>query len=177
MGHPLRSDQEASANGAFDALMWALSRPGHIRTLPAPGVTGIVDALIDGECRVWAEDPAVEHSARRAGAELASVDVADHVFAGSGDVAGLIARLAVGSDLHPEGGATLVLPARLEQGAGLRLSGPGVDGTVEIAVDDVPEAAWAARAAVSRYPKGFEMFLIDGDRVLGLPRSTRVELI
>jgi alpha-D-ribose 1-methylphosphonate 5-triphosphate synthase subunit PhnH len=28
-----------------------------------------------------------------------------------------------------------------------------------------------------RYPMGFEVFLVDGDRVLGLPRTTAVEVI
>ena len=88
----------------------------------------------------------------------------------------LLQGLRRGSDLHPEDGATLVCDARLGAGQGLRLSGPGCDGPVAVAVGGLPEGFWTARAGLMRYPTGFELFLVEDDRVLGIPRSTRVEV-
>ncbi|MEO1153446.1 MAG: phosphonate C-P lyase system protein PhnH [Pseudomonadota bacterium] len=175
MGHPQPSAFETETNATFDALMWALSRPGQARRLPARGMAGLVDALIDRECRVFAEEEAVAVRAVRAGAELVAVEAAEHVFAGAPGDAGMLDRLPLGSDLYPETGATLYMPARLGTGPALRLSGPGVEGQLTVRVDGLPQGFWPKRRAVMRYPMGFELFLIDGDQVMGVPRSTAVE--
>ena len=57
LGTPVRTDAEAAANAAFDALLWALSRPGLGRDLPEPGEAGIIAALLDRECRAYSADP------------------------------------------------------------------------------------------------------------------------
>ncbi len=175
MGHPQPSEHEVGSNATFEALMWALSRPGQIRRLPEPGPEGIVDALIDRECRVFASDEKTVARAARAGAEIVAPNEADHVFAGDLSDASLLTRVPLGSDLHPENGATLVVNATFGTGEKLRLSGSGVDGAVTIAIGGLPSDFWARRRAVSRYPMGFELFLIDGHQVLGIPRSTQVE--
>ncbi|EPX85256.1 phosphonate C-P lyase system protein PhnH [Salipiger mucosus] len=174
--HPVPSEFETRTNATYDALMWALSRPGLIRALPGQGPAQIVEALIDRECAVHCADTDLAALVARTGAAPVAPEAADHLFVSalSPDLPG---RLALGSDLHPEHGATLVAPATLGQGARLRLSGPGVDGTLEVAVGEVPDGFWTGRDRVLRYPLGFELFLVDGDRVLGLPRSTRVEVL
>ena len=177
MGHPQPSETESRANATFDALMWALSRPGQVRRLPEPGMAGLVDALIDRECRVFAAQDEVALRAAQAGAELVAIERADHVFVANLSDATLPERLSLGSDLYPETGATLIASARFDTGAALRLAGPGVDGHVTVRVEGVPVPFWAGRRAVMRYPMGFELFLIDGDRVMGLPRSTVVETL
>jgi alpha-D-ribose 1-methylphosphonate 5-triphosphate synthase subunit PhnH len=89
----------------------------------------------------------------------------------------MLRDLRQGSDLHPEEGATLVLAATLGEGQALRLTGPGVDGLVDVKIGGLPDGFWDMRRDVMRYPMGFEIFLIDGARVLGLPRSTAVEVL
>jgi alpha-D-ribose 1-methylphosphonate 5-triphosphate synthase subunit PhnH len=54
---PVPDAFETRTNATFEALMWALARPGTVQTLPAPGLAGIADALIDRECRVFCNDP------------------------------------------------------------------------------------------------------------------------
>ena len=54
---------------------------------------------------------------------------------------------------------------------GPRLTGPGI---VREARLSLPETA-AFRANHARFPLGFDCFLTCGDRLAGLPRSTRVE--
>ena len=54
---PAPSAAEARENAAFEGLLWALSRPGRIWTLPEPGELPLIAALLDRECRVHAADP------------------------------------------------------------------------------------------------------------------------
>lgn len=177
MGHPQPSPVEARSNASFDALMWALSRPGLVQQLPEAGMLGIIEALIDRECRVFAETDAVKTAAERAGAELVDVPMADHVFVEKLTELSLLDRLSLGSDLYPDTGATLIAPAQLGTGPALRLSGPGVDGSLSICIGGVPAPFWTRRRDVMRYPMGFELFLIDGNNVVGFPRSTSVEVL
>lgn len=175
MSIPQPSAFETRTNASFDALMWALSRPGLVRRLPEPGMAALVDALIDRECRVHAVADDVAAQAARAGAELVEVAAADHIFAGRLNDLTILDAVSLGSDLYPETGATLILPATIGTGHSLRLTGPGVDGQVIVQVDGLPPGFWARRRVAMRYPMGFELFLVDGDQVLGLPRSTEVE--
>ncbi len=177
MGHPQPSEFEVRTNASFDALMWALSRPGLVRQLPAAGMAGIVEALIDRECRVFAQSETLRMQAARAGAEIVGPEIADHVFVDALNDFTLFNQVSLGSDLYPETGATLVAPARFGDGLLLRLKGPGVDGETKVRIDGVPPSFWEKRRGVMRYPMGFELFLIDDDQVLGLPRSTVVEVL
>jgi alpha-D-ribose 1-methylphosphonate 5-triphosphate synthase subunit PhnH len=174
---PIPSDFEARTNATYDALMWALSRPGLSRALPTAGAAAIVETLIDRECQVFCDDASLEQVARSVGAKIVAPAAADHLFYfGEPDVA-VLASLQQGSDMYPEEGATLILTAKIGQGDKLKLTGPGVDGMAQVAVSEISSGFWAERARVMRYPMGFDLFLIDGDSVLGIPRSTTVEVL
>ena len=177
LGTPVRTDAEAAANAAFDALLWALSRPGLGRDLPEPGEAGIIAALLDRECRAYSADPRLVPQIMRAGAEVAEVAEADHVFLGRVTSADALHPVQVGSDLYPDDGATVVVQAEIGAGPRLLLTGPGVDGAVEVRIGGLPDGFWQARAALIRYPMGFDLFFVDGTRVMGLPRSTNVEVL
>ena len=174
---PLPSLDEQRANATYEALLWALSRPGQIRTLPGSGEAGIVEALLDRECRVYASDPRLIPALVRSGAEVAELADADHAFLGTLQDVTSLATLRQGSDLYPDDGATVFILADLNQGAPVRLTGPGVDGVADLRVGGLPDGFWQERARVMRYPMGFEVFLLDQDRVAGIPRSTQVELL
>lgn len=174
--HPTPSDFEAQSNATFDAVMWALARPGMVRMLPAIGMAQVVDALIDRECAVHCTDPALAVQVQQAGGLNVDACAADHVFAT--EVAkGLLDQLRCGSDLHPDDGATLVAMADFSAGQKLRLTGPGVDGEEIVTVGGLPTDFWQNRARAMRYPMGFEILLISGQRLLGVPRSTTVEVL
>ncbi|WP_375258418.1 phosphonate C-P lyase system protein PhnH [Citreimonas sp.] len=174
---PVPSAFESRCNATYDALMWALSRPGLVRDLPEAGQAQIVDALIDRDCAVFCDAPDLAARVAGIGAALVDVERADHLFLDRLENAGLLRALRLGSDLHPELGETLVLNAAIGTGPGVRLTGPGVDGSVEIRIAGLPDGFWRIRAQVMRYPMGFELFLLDGTRVVGLPRSTEVEVL
>ena len=174
---PAPSKFETSTNATYDALMWALSRPGVIRDLPAPGAEGLIDALIDRECAVHAGSPDLCTYAAQTGAAIVPLAKADHVILPATQTPAMLRDLRQGSDMHPEDGATLILMATLGTGQALRLTGPGVDGQIDVQVDGLADGFWQMRRDVMRYPMGFEIFLIDGSRVIGLPRSTTVEVL
>jgi alpha-D-ribose 1-methylphosphonate 5-triphosphate synthase subunit PhnH len=174
---PRPSDFEARTNATYDALMWALSRPGLPRSLPETGLAQVIETLIDLECAVHFDDEALRTLAARPGATLTTPDRADHLFLSAAPTPDLLHTLRMGSDLHPEEGATLVCPASFGTGPRLRLTGPGCDGPVEVRIDGPTPAFWAERARVMRYPMGVDLLLIDGDQVIGLPRSTTVEVL
>lgn len=174
--HPVPSEFEARTNAAFDAIMWAFARPGLMRDLPEAGMSQIVEALIDRECSVHCQDPDLAEMARRTGAVMVAPEDADHVFVTDVPLS-LLDQVRCGSDLHPDDGATLVAEADLSAGARLRLTGPGIAGDVIVTVGGLPGDFWPRRARAMRYPMGFEILLVDGQRLLGVPRSTTVEVL
>lgn len=175
--HPVPSDFETRTNATYEALMWGLSRPGLIRHMPEAGQSGVIEALLDRECKAHCADPALVSNIARTGAALVAPDHADHLFFDSFPDADTLGQINLGSDLYPETGATLVCNAVLGQGLHLRLSGPGCNGPVDVQIAGLPDGFWQNRARLMRYPMGFEVFLIDAAQVLGVPRSCHVEVL
>lgn len=169
---------ELRTNATYEALMWALARPGDSRDMPEAGLAAIVETLVDLECTVLADDAALRETAARTGARLTDdVASADHVFLVSLD--GLEQRLPsmnCGSALYPDDGATLVVEAAHGQGQRLSLSGPGINGSTEIVLGISPEF-WSMRAMLCAYSEGFDVLIVDGRSVIGIPRSTQVEVL
>jgi len=169
---------EMRANATFEVLMWALSRPGDIRELPETGLAAIAETLVDLECTVFSDDPGLRAQIAATGALQADdISEADHVFLSS--LEGVEARLVAlrcGSALYPDDGATLVAQVRHGVGQRVRLSGPGVNGVLELTLG-ISSGFWAMRAMLCAYPEGFDMLLVDGRSVIGIPRSTLVEVL
>lgn len=174
---PLPSQTEQRANAAFDAVLWALSRPGLTRILPAPSEAAIIEALLDRECQVHTADVTLMPALMQTGAHIVDLPQADHVFLGDMPDIAAVPQLRIGSDLYPDDGATVIVRAQFGQGQALRLTGPGVNGHVDVRIAGLPAALWDARARAMRYPMGFDILLIDGAQVMGLPRSTKIEVL
>lgn len=168
---------ETRSNGTFEALMWAMARPGEARDMAEAGLEPIVEALIDRECVVYADSPALITLIAATGATPGTVEMADHLFVdGLNLPADVIAAIRRGSALYPDDGATVAALVAHGTGPRLRLTGPGIDGARDIAIA-VPPAFWALRAQVCAYPEGFDLLLVDGRSVIGIPRSTQVEVL
>ena len=174
---PVQSAQEVASNTTFEALLWSLSRPGLSRTVSEPSDVAIIDALIDRECRVYSADPILMQQIMRSGAQVAEIADADHVFLAALKDLTTMEEIARGSDLYPDGGATVVLRVDLDHGPRVLLSGPGVDDVLEVQIGGLPVGFWQRRTELIRYPMGFDLFLRDGSRVIGIPRSTKVEVL
>ena len=169
---------ELRCNATFEALLWAMSRPGETQALPAPGMVGLVETLIDLECSAYAEDEALKAQIIATGA-LLTKDIAEagYVFLDSlADVESRLVRINCGSALYPDEAATLVASAGQGRGPRLRLTGPGIESGRELSLD-VPAGFWAWRARLSTYPEGFDLILVDGASLIAIPRSTQVEVL
>lgn len=169
---------ETRSNATFEALLWAMSRPGDIRTLPEPGMNGVIETLIDLECSAYAESDALRARLVVSGALLAdTVADAAYVFVESLDAFETrLFGLNCGSAFYPDDGATVIVPASHGRGPRLRLTGPGIETATEIDLD-IPAGFWAWRAQLSAYPEGFDLILVDGASVIAIPRSTQVEVL
>ena len=81
-----------------------------------------------------------------------------------------------GTEISPEFGATVIVQlAELESGAPLRLTGPGIESQRLIA-PRLPPALLDYGQPPAALPLGLDILLTCGDRLLAIPRTTRVEV-
>ncbi|CAG9227805.1 PhnH protein [Paraburkholderia tropica] len=85
---------------------------------------------------------------------------------------------ASGTPESPEQSATVFVRVdSLTEGAPLTLRGPGIASTQTIAPVGLPARFWQERAALAPlFPCGIDFYFVCGDRLMGLPRTTRVEM-
>jgi alpha-D-ribose 1-methylphosphonate 5-triphosphate synthase subunit PhnH len=184
------ADPVHDAQAAFRGVLDALSNPGRIVTLAAPpavpaplmpATVALCLTLVDYETPLWLDPAAGDALAFlrfHCGCPVAAGPV-DARFAVVSDPAAMppLNAFAPGEDLYPDRSATVfVQVAALGTGDVLRLSGPGIRGSVDLRVAGLPEgfvAGWSENAAL--YPLGVDVVLVAGDRVVGLPRTVRME--
>ncbi|TBX99051.1 phosphonate C-P lyase system protein PhnH [Rhizobium laguerreae] len=174
----------------FRTILDALSRPGRPVSKPAKlrapaplneAAAGISLSLFDPETSVWIDagfrNNAVETFLRlHTGAELVAHPV-DAQFALVSDAMSVpaIATFAAGSASFPDRSATIVfqLPD-LESGVEVTLAGPGIERTVSLSPSGLPSTFWEQwDENTLRFPMGIDLLLTDGDRIIGIPRTSR----
>ena len=179
---PIFTPFEQKTQAAFTALMWSLSRPGQIQTLLDITVTypdnftAIGDTLLDLETSFYTPDTALDHALSRTTARPEQPRRAAYHFYPTFDETQFdaLAQAAIGTMLYPDQAATIILSAKLDQGLQLGLTGPGIQAKADIRVGGLPEQIWTLREQKRRYPLGWDMFLVDDNRVIGLPRTTHI---
>jgi alpha-D-ribose 1-methylphosphonate 5-triphosphate synthase subunit PhnH len=181
MVHPAMSAAEARAQTTFTALMWALSQPGQAYRLPAGGLTAfsmIADALIDLETSYYTDHPELHQLLARSGARAQPHDLARYQFypALAAESVPALGQAPLGSYTYPDESATLIVGCALDAGRRLRLRGPGIATAIDIRLAGIPDTLWALRERMCRYPLGWDIVLVADDRVLGLPRTTQIEV-
>ncbi len=179
------ADPARDAARAFRAVLNAMARPGVIEAVagaapPAPlsVAAGVVLlALADPTTPVWLA-PAIDRPALRdwitfhTGAPFAAPGGA--LFA-LGDWAGLLPleRFATGTAQDPDRSATLIVEVPALAPATYRLTGPGIRDTATLRLPGMQAQALNA----GRFPRGLDLILTCGDRLAGLPRTTRAEAL
>jgi alpha-D-ribose 1-methylphosphonate 5-triphosphate synthase subunit PhnH len=151
------------------------------------GLLRIGEALLDLETRFYTPVPALESELRATTALPEVIPNAEYLFYPRLTEADLpdLAAAAVGEMLFPDRAATIILGCQFgdtvaaphNQAVALRLSGPGIQGATDIHVSGLPEGFWTLREQRRRYPLGWDLFLVDGWQVIGIPRSTHIERI
>jgi alpha-D-ribose 1-methylphosphonate 5-triphosphate synthase subunit PhnH len=184
-------DSVHDSQRVFRALLDAMARPGRIVMPPAPpeipaalhpATAAVCLALLDFETPLWLAGPDIAETrawlAFHAGCPFAATPE-QAAFALVTDVGALpaLSEFALGSDEMPERSTTLLLQVGgLVAGQGQRLSGPGIDGSVRLAVDGVTEGFWSDRAAAcALFPRGLDIMFTAGTALAALPRTTQVE--
>ena len=84
-----------------------------------------------------------------------------------------------GTDEAPDKSATVILQVDriFPEAEGVTLSGPGIRDTVSILVDGVANDFWRQRQRQQAlFPRGVDILFTAGDRFVGLPRTTMVEI-
>lgn len=190
------ADPVQNTQTVFRTLLDALARPGTIGTIdtPLPAAEGHDPAraglaafaslltLCDYATPVWlaqADDGLAAALRFHADAPLAAT-AADASFAYVHDAAALppLDAFEPGTPESPETSATVFIRVdALTGGTPLALTGPGIDGSRTIAPVGLPERFWSERAALAAlFPCGPDFYLVCGDSLIGLPRTTHVEV-
>lgn len=176
------ADAPREAARAFRAAMTALARPGRIETIqgatgPAP-MSGAAAALLltlaDPETPLWLapafDTPDVrDWVAFHIGAPLAAARDATFALATWDEVAPLD-RFRIGEPEYPDRSATLIVETDRLAPEGAHLSGPGIRDSHRLNLPEI--AAFQSNAAL--FPLGLDFFFTTGNRIAGLPRTTRV---
>ena len=188
MNPPTLSDTEARAQSAFTALMWSLAHPGEAQMLEArpgdvSGLETIADALLDLETSFYTSSSALEEPIKRTGAKGTSSNEAAYHFHLE-ITPGVLFQLEyarVGTPLYPDESASLILACSQDSGVQLRLTGPGIAQERIVRALGVPLEFWKLRMRKMNFPLGWDVFLVSrvaaGIQVIGIPRSTRVEVL
>ena len=175
------ADAPRDAARAFRAVMTTMARPGDIWTVaggmpPAPlsvaaGVT--ILTLCDPETPLFLgashDTPEIRSwISFHTGAPIVTADQA--MFA-----VGLwdslpIAAFSLGTPQYPDRSATLIVEVPVLENSGAELRGPGIE---DSALLSLPETT-AFQTNRQHFPLGLDFFFTCGDRLAGLPRSTRV---
>jgi alpha-D-ribose 1-methylphosphonate 5-triphosphate synthase subunit PhnH len=180
------ADPVFEAQAAFRRILDALSQPGRIEdlggTLAPPGLTPaaatILLTLADYETPLWLPpilgQPTAAWLTFHTSAPLAATPLQARfaVLTGAqGEPA--LSAFAAGDDLYPDRSATVLMQcAGLEGGMPVTLAGPGIADTRIVAPRGLPAGFWRQLAQSNRrYPRGIDVLLVSGTRLIGLPRS------
>ncbi|WP_322046104.1 phosphonate C-P lyase system protein PhnH [Paraburkholderia sp. J67] len=196
------ADPVHDTQAVFRILLNALSRPGTIDTIETPlpaaevatrpatdgtpraGLAAFAAllALADYATPIWLAQPDAALAAAlrfHADAPLAAAP-RDAAFAYVHATATLppLDAFANGSAESPEQSATVFVRVdSLTDGAPLTLSGPGIETTQTFAPTGLPARFWQERAALAPlFPCGIDFYFVCGAQIVGLPRTTRVEM-
>ncbi|HTH60044.1 MAG TPA: phosphonate C-P lyase system protein PhnH [Paraburkholderia sp.] len=190
------ADPVQDTQAVFRTLLDALARPGTIGTitsrLPAaesgdPARAGLAAfasllTMCDYATPVWLAQPDAALAAAlrfHADAPIAAT-AADAPFAYVHDAAALppLDTFAPGTPESPEWSATVFVRVdALTGGTPITLKGPGIDGACTIAPVGLPERFWSERANFAPlFPCGPDFYFVCGASLIGLPRTTHVEV-
>jgi alpha-D-ribose 1-methylphosphonate 5-triphosphate synthase subunit PhnH len=175
------TEAEGRTQQTFTALMWALSYPGRARELTRGGLAAfslVADTLVDLETSYYTDHDGLAPALAATGAQLRPPDAALYQFYPSltPPTLAVLGDAPRGSYLYPDQSATLVVGCGLGAGHWLELSGPGIETSTTLLVEGIPHAFWDLRARACRFPLGWDIVLLADRLVVGLPRTTRIEV-
>lgn len=179
---PSYTQSEQQNRDTFLALMWSLSYPGRVHSLPETTLDPwelVAFTLLDLETSYYTPDEHLNARLASTGARALSADRAAYHFYPELTSLEMIKIASVGNMMFPDEAATLFVGGNLSEGLTYQLTGPGIDATQSVQIDDIPVTLWDLRVKTLHYPLGWDVFVIDTTskpaRVIGLPRTTKID--
>lgn len=190
---PLPPQFDDPVNGAqriFRALLAALSRPGVVQAIddlpPAPSPLcaasgAVLLALADYETPLWLQSTSTQACAWlrfHCGAPLVDTPTRA-LFAVIDQPLAMppLAAFSQGLPEYPDRSATLIVHSSGFGDRGLRLTGPGIENECRLGIHGMGPDFWCDwQSQQAHAPLGVDLLFVSGDSVLGLPRSTRVDV-
>ena len=185
------ADPVFESQAAFLDCLSALATPGTVVSLgagldPVPGVQAAASvlllSLLDQDARLWLS-PGVATSRTatslkfHTGCSLAASPCeADFALVAGADELPPLEAFSAGPEECPERSATVVLEVPAILVSGWRLTGPGILDEARLSVPALGGEflrQWARNQA--RFPRGVDFYISCGERLCGLPRTTRIE--
>ena len=179
------TDAPVQSARAFREILEAMARPGTIRSVegalpPAPlsVAAGVALLVLTDPTTPLLLAGAADCAAVRdwvafhIGAPLVAADLAAFAV-GTWDDLQPVTRFKIGAPDYPDRSATLIVEVERLTNHGPAITGPGIALATWLSL---PETA-AFRVNRALFPLGFDCLFTCGDRLAGLPRSTRVEKI
>jgi alpha-D-ribose 1-methylphosphonate 5-triphosphate synthase subunit PhnH len=179
------ADTAIDSARAFREVLEAMARPGTIRRVqgaapPTPLSTAasvVLLTLCDPTTPLHLAGRANTPSVRdwvtfHIAAPLVAAEEATFAVGLWGDLQP-VSRFRIGQPDYPDRSATLIVEIDRLTNHGPALTGPGIETATWLNLPETP----AFRANRALFPLGFDTIFTAGDRIAGLPRSTRVEAI
>lgn len=180
-----------SSQVVFRKVLSALSEPGIWQTLPKcetlpefePSTMSVLLTLLDADTTLWLVDSKRSEAVKtnlifhcgcqltedKNAAQFAIYDLAD--FLADDQLA-----FSMGNDRYPDLSATIIVQIpESSESLNVVWSGPGIENARECQLP-LPKEFWEKRDALIEFPRGIDFIFTQGDRVLGLPRSTRITI-
>ena len=173
----------------FRELLQAMARPAAPRAVPVlaaapapilPATMAVLLTLCDADTAVWLQQPNDEvasHLRFHAGVRLVQEPAdADFALITAPPSMPPLSLFAHGELRYPNRSATLIVQVDgFDDNVGRRFAGPGIRDVEQLAIEGLPTGFWQQRAAMSaQLPLGVDLIFISGERMVALPRTTRV---
>lgn len=186
------ADAPVDSQIVFRILLDALARPGRVHELDvqsgvpdglSPAMTAALLTLIDVDAPLWLPSETSPDVGRFLRFHCSSQIVqepsqAAFVAVPAGHAAPALIDCNPGDPAYPDRSATLIIEVEsLQDGAPLRLAGPGIEDAQGLRVRGLPGdflAQWQANS--QRFPLGVDVILTHGRLVCGLPRTCRMNM-
>lgn len=188
---PGLADPVLDAQGIFRSVLDALAHPGRVVTVPSapeppaplgPATAAVCLTLLDFETPLWLDPAArtaeaVEYLRFHCGAPICE-SRAEAAFSVVTDALRLppLGSFQAGSDEYPDRSTTVIVQVKdIQEGIGRRLTGPGIDGERRLKLEGVSGRIWGMlRENQGLFPRGVDLLVTAGSRLVGLPRTIRV---
>ena len=186
------ADKVMSAQSTFRSVMDAMARPGTVQRIeaasgvPAPmmrGSAAMALTLFDQDTPVWldARMAATPNVAKwikfhTSAPVISNASVCSFALIAEAYSLPDFASFSFGTAEYPDRSTTIILQVEsLTDGPAYELRGPGIDGASTLcATIDVPGFLDRLALNATLFPRGIDLVLVSDDRVVAIPRTTRL---